>query len=694
MDLSASIGTVKYVGPQIAKLLSKKGIRTVEDALYFLPRAYEDRRKLTPIAQLETGQVATLLVTISGSREMRVRGRTQFEATGQDAAGGVIRLFWFRGFPSLKEDFTKGKKILVHGEVGFFGGFARITHPDYEVVKESEDGRPVPSFHFGRVVPIYSETEGLHQKTLRRVMAQVLKASLPELDEPLPEALRVKLGLPCLRDSFVSLHFPKEFPEEGRLEAPFQRIAFEEFFVLQLGLALKKRLQQRQSAREIVDKKGILTEFIKGLPFQLTRDQDQTIETLVRDLRSGNAMSRLVQGDVGSGKTVVALAVAAIAASQGIQTAIMAPTEILAGQHLKSAVQFLSKLGITSVLFSQETAADPAVRESVSSGKAQVVIGTHALFQAKVKFHDLGLVIVDEQHRFGVEQRGDLVRKAVKGTPHLLMMTATPIPRTLALTLYGDLDISLIRQKPANRLPIKTQILRERDRRSLYANIRSVLARGEQVYFIYPLVEDSEKLDLKSATRMHQSLSREVFPEFPVALLHGRMKSEEKDQILSDFKAGKYRMLVSTTVIEVGIDVANATLMVIEHPERLGLSQLHQLRGRVGRGALASECILLVDDNIPPRLRIMEQTEDGFEIAEEDLKYRGPGEFLGTHQSGLPGFRAGHIIQDAALLSTAREEALALLDRDPDLEQPENVKLRGVVESRWKDKLDRLKTGY
>ncbi|MBY0370861.1 ATP-dependent DNA helicase RecG [bacterium] len=691
MQLEDPISCVKYVGPQLARLFSKKGIRTVEDALYFLPRAYEDRRKITPIGEFVTGQTATAYVESLGGRTIRKGRISRFEATVKDATG-VLRLFWFRGYKSLEEDFAKGNRLLVHGEAAFFGGFARMNHPDYEAAVES-NGKPVPSYHFGRVIPVYSETEGLHQKTLRRIMAQVLKESLPLLDEPLPEEMRTRLGLPPLRESFISLHFPKDY-SEGTPQAPFNRIAFEEFFVLQLGLALKKQLRDKEVGRSFVDKKNLFSAYLKGLPFALTGDQVKALDAIVRDMGSLQSMSRLVQGDVGSGKTVVALGAAVVAASCGTQTAILVPTEVLAQQHHRTAEKLLAPLGIRSILFTQSTASSKEVRKAVESGDASVVIGTHALFQEKVKFHDLGLVVVDEQHRFGVEQRGELLRKAVKGTPHLLMMTATPIPRTLALTLYGDLDLTWIREKPANRLPIQTRIWNEKARPRLYSKIRETLTRGEQVYVIYPLVEDSEKLELKSATRMHESLSKEVFPEFPVALLHGRMEPEEKDAILADFKAGKYRLLVSTTVIEVGIDVPNATLMVVEHPDRLGLSQLHQLRGRVGRGDKASECILLVDDKIPHRLRILEETEDGFEIAEEDLKFRGPGEFLGTHQSGLPGFRAGHILQDGHLLGLARQEALALLEADPELEAPENRTIRRVVESRWKNKLERLQGGY
>lgn len=693
MELSDGIDSVKYVGPSLAKVLSKKGVRTIEDALYFLPRTYEDRRKLTAIKDLQAGQVATVLVTSSGGREIRQgrKGPSRFEATASDASGG-IRFFWFRSYPSLKEDFARGKRILAHGEVSFFGGFARMTHPDFEVVNEVQGGKPVPSFHFGRIVPIYSETEGLHQKTVRKVIAQVLKGSLPLLDEPLPESLRARLGLPSLRESFVSLHFPKELPHPDRPDSNLQRVVFEEFFVLQLGLGLKKKMRESAAGRPLVDHSGVVAQFEKGLPFSFTGDQKHTIGEVLRDLATPRAMSRLVQGDVGSGKTVVALAAAAVAAKQGVQTALMAPTEVLAAQHFRTAEKYLGPLGISCELFSQGAA--KSTRDAVADGRTSVAIGTHALFQARVKFHDLGLVVVDEQHRFGVEQRGDLLKKNEKWVPHLLMMTATPIPRTLALTVYGDLDLSWIREKPASRLPIHTRIVGAKGRSALYAKLGELLARGEQAYIVYPLVEDSDKLELKSATQMHESLSRDVFPQFSVALLHGRMKPEEKDQILSDFKAGKHQLLVSTTVIEVGIDVANATLMIIEHPERLGLSQLHQLRGRVGRGSLKSECVLLVENQVPQRLRIMEQTEDGFEIAEEDLKFRGPGQFLGTVQSGLPGFRVGHLYHDAKLLVAAREEASRLLEQDPGLDLPENRSIRAMVESRWKEKIDRLKSGY
>ncbi len=689
--LSSPIQFIKGVGPKLAKVLSRKGIETIEDALYFIPRAYEDRRHITPIKNLRPNQTATLFGKIQSSREIRAGRRRRFEAILNDGTGSIA-LTWFHAFPGIQEEFQVGTELIVYGDVKYFHQMPQIAHPEYEKVEKGEAGKPKASINFGRVVPIYSETEGLHQKTLRKMMGEVLKTSLSELTEPLPESLRTRLGLPTLRKSFVSIHFPDQCPEEGTPSEAVQRVIFEEFFVLQLGLGLRKQKQKKETAPVITDKDGIQKKFYATLPFSLTNDQENTLKEILSDLKSGKAMTRLVQGDVGSGKTVVALLAAAVAKGSGYQTALMAPTEILAQQHLKTAERFLKPLGIECLLVSHANSSKKEVREKIKSGKAHVVIGTHAIFQEGIEFQKLGLAIVDEQHRFGVEQRGELIRKAgKKETPHLLMMTATPIPRTLAFTLYGDLDLSLIREKPPGRTPVKTRILWDRERPKLYQKIRERVLKGEQVYVIYPLIEASEKLELKSATDMHKKLQSEVFPEFSLAMLHGRMKPEEKDKILTEFKEKKWQVLISTTVIEVGIDVPNATLMVIEHPERLGLSQLHQLRGRVGRGSLTSECILVADKFVTQRLKVMERTEDGFEIAEEDLKIRGPGEFLGTRQSGLPGFRVGHILRDASLLAKAREEAEKILETDPQLSSPENASLRKMVESRWKAKIERLR---
>ena len=688
--LSTDIQFIKGVGPKLAQVLSKKGISTIEDALYFIPRTYEDRRRITKCRDLIPNQSATVLVKVTSQREIRQGRKSRLEVVAGDETGQVM-LSWFHAYPSLKQDFAEGNTLVVFGEIKFFRGLLQISHPEYEKITEFQEGKPKASINFGRVVPVYSETEGLHQKTIRRMMGEVIKLSLQSLDDSLPESMRNRLNLPSLRSSFRAVHFPEECPKENELSTFLQRIIFEEFFALQLGLGLKKQNQQQQKAPLLRDSHRLLDKFINSLPFSLTQDQSSALRDIKKDLERPFAMSRLVQGDVGSGKTVVALAASVVAGSEGFQTALMAPTELLAQQHFRTAEKLLSETGLKPLLLTHSNASDKETQKAIRDGKAMVVIGTHALFQKGVQFHKLGLVIVDEQHRFGVEQRNALLKKG-EGA-HLLMMTATPIPRTLAFTLYGDLDLTIIRQKPANRIPIKTTIVREKERPKLYSKIRERLQKGEQVYIIYPLIEASEKLDLKSATEMYETLRKEIFPGVSVALLHGKMKAEEKEKILLDFKNEKYKILVATTVIEVGIDVPNSTLIAIEHPERLGLSQLHQLRGRVGRGALESECVLVADQYVSERLRIMEKSDDGFEIAEEDLRLRGPGEFLGTRQSGLPGFRVGHIIRDAELLTAARNEALDILEKDPELSLPENRPIRALVENRWKEKFVRLKGG-
>jgi ATP-dependent DNA helicase RecG len=692
MSLEESIQTIKGVGPKLGKILSDRGIATVEDALYFLPRAYQDRSKITPIRQVMVGTDVTIFGRIRKVSEIGFGRSKRVNAEVEDASGR-LKLVWFNAYPSLLKELTEGAEILAFGTATLFGAVIQIVHPEFEIVDEQIDGKPVTSEHFGRVVPIYSEPEGVHQKVLRKITAQALEANLQTMEDPLPIALRNRLKLPTLGESFVNLHFPKKMPVETLTGPEVTRLAFEEFFVLQLGLALKKREREADVAPAINVTVDSVSGFKKGLPFEFTGDQQSALSEILEDLRKPQAMRRLVQGDVGSGKTAVALAALAVVAKDGYQGAFMAPTEVLAIQHFATAKKYLEPMGITCALLTHSTPDKPELFNQVRTGKIQVLIGTHALFQQTVEFEGLALAVVDEQHRFGVVQRAELLKKGKALSPHLLMMTATPIPRTLALTVYGDLDISWIREKPKGRAPIQTRVMRERDRMKVYDQIRRTLTAGQQGYLIYPLVENSDKLDLRSSTDMYERLRREVFPDFKLGLLHGRMKSEQKEEILNRFKAGQIQLLISTTVIEVGIDVPNATLMVIEHPERLGLSQLHQLRGRVGRGSAVSHCVLLCDEFVTQRLRIMEKTEDGFEIAEEDMRLRGPGEFLGTRQSGLPGFRVGHIVRDAALLRIAREEAQALLKADPNLEAPENSLIKKMVLTRWKDKIERLGDG-
>ena len=690
--LNSPIQFVRGVGPKLAKLLSKKGIATVEDALYFLPRDYEDRRRLTPLGSLKPGSFAVVFGKVSRVKPQRMGRKHRLEVVLSDPSG-EITLFWFHAYPALLEEFQLENSYVVAGEVRPSTRGLQIAHPEFEKVTEMRNGKPVISLNFGRVVPIYSETEGLHQKTLRKVMREAIHTSLPHLQESLPEKLLTDLELPSLRQSFTKVHFPDELPNSEEPNEAIKRIVFEEFFVLELGLGLIKQKHQKEKAPILKDPENMLEALLKNLPFSLTDDQKEALGVTQKDLARGFSMCRLIQGDVGAGKTVVTLGAAAIASGSGYQTAFMAPTEVLAQQHYRTAKSLLESAQVPVYLLTHSNEGKKEALEAVQNQENCVVIGTHALFQESVKFKKLGLVIVDEQHRFGVEQRGLLLKKSESGKPHLLMTTATPIPRTLALTLYGDLDLSIIRQKPKGRKPIRTRILRDKDRPRLYQQISEVVKKGQQVYVIYPLVEESEKLELKSATEMHKKLSQEVFPDLKVGLVHGRMKSEDKETILSRFKEKEFNILISTTVIEVGIDVPNATLMVIEHPERLGLSQLHQLRGRVGRGSEESECILLADAYVTERLRIMTKTDDGFVIAEEDLRIRGPGEFLGTRQSGLPGFRVGNLLRDADLLQRAKTEADKLLKEDPSLKKQEHAIIRQLVESRWKQKIERLRGG-
>lgn len=694
--LTTRLTALKGVGPKTARLFSKKGIDTFEDALYFLPRGYEDRTHVTPIRQLTAEKPATVFGRVFHTRLIG-RGRSARLEVKITDDSGTLSLIWFHGASFLANEFQDGEHLLVYGEIRFFHGVPTMAHPEYEKAEAKLGDRLKPTRNFGRIVPIYSEGDGLSQKIIRKVMTSVVDQSLPALIDPLPESLRSRLGLVDIQKSFRLLHHPDQLPVGPEDAIPpellpaIRRIVFEEFFCLQLGLGIRRRTQKKRRAPAMLGKsEATVGRFLALLPFTLTADQKQAVDEIARDLKSGHAMCRLVQGDVGSGKTVVALAAAAMALGNGYQVAFMVPTEILANQHYLNAKRWLEPLGYQVAMAVSGASRDAEFLQGIKSGKIGLVIGTHALFQKNLEFHKLGLVIVDEQHRFGVDQRAELMKKGGELPPHLLMMTATPIPRTLALTLYGDLELTLIRQKPAGRKKVATQALLERDRPRLYAKLRAVVERGEQAFIIYPLVEESEKLDLKSATQMFQKLSREIFPEFRMALLHGRLEGEEKDLILRKFRSHEYDILVSTTVIEVGIDVPNATLMVIEHPERLGLSQLHQLRGRVGRGEAGGECLFLAEKFIGERLRIMERSDDGFVIAEEDLKLRGPGEFLGKRQSGLPGFRVGHLVRDGALLSLAREEAERVLETDPYLQSPEHRGIRALVESRWKGKLDRL----
>ena len=693
--LSTPIQYVRGVGPKLSKILERKGIRTVEDALYFLPRVYEDRRRLKKISELQAGRRETGFgeILLSGTAFYSLRKRRIFEALVGDGSG-VLTLKWFHGSERyLRERFKKGQKLIFSGDVRWFNQQKEIHHPDVELVT---DGIEEDYLNFKRIVPIYSETEGLYQRTMRRLMKAALDEYGDELSSPVPAEVLQRLGLIDLPAAFRNVHFPGDGEAmedlQGHRSKGHRRIIFDEFFFFELGMALRKK--SRVLERGISFRTG--GEFTNGLlgrlPFQLTQAQEKVWSEIRKDMERPVPMNRLIQGDVGSGKTIVSVLASVDAIECGYQAAIMAPTEVLAEQHYLNIHRWIESLGLQAVLLTSSVKGSE--RESlyrrIMKGEVQLVVGTHALIQEAVEFHRLGLAIIDEQHKFGVVQRALLKKKGEN--PDVLVMTATPIPRTLAMTVYGDLDVSVIDEIPSGRMPVETRIFPESARPRVYQILHDEIGKGRQAFIVYPLVEESEKLDLRDATRMAEHLRADVFPELQIGLLHGRMKSEEKERIMLDFQSRKIHILVATTVIEVGIDVPNASIMVVEHAERFGLSQLHQLRGRIGRGPYASKCILLAryrsSEEARVRLQAMERTADGFEIAEKDLEIRGPGEFLGTRQSGLPDFRVAHILRDTPILLEARREAFRLIHEDPELKDPSHRTMKEVLRKRWQGRLE------
>ncbi len=701
-NLETPMQSVKGVGPRLAALLAKRGIACVEDALYLLPGRYEDRRELRRIAELRPGCNELFSGRVLSADSLTSKGgRRFFEALVTDDSA-TVTLKWFNGNPTfLKRTWKPGRRALITGEVSRFGQQLEVHHPDVEWLAEGADPRELLAadpLNFGGLVPVYPLTEGLGQKVMRRVMREVVERFAPFVRELVPPEVLNGAGLPGLRHSLRHLHLPppEELLEElnaGRTPA-HRAIAFDEFFFWELGLALKRRGVALEEGIAFQVNHYYTRPLVRMLPFQLTRAQRRVLSEIKQDMMAPHPMHRLVQGDVGSGKTLVALMAALVAVENDYQVAIMAPTEILAEQHWHTIRHWCAELGIETVLI---TAGMRGREKSealgrVAGGDARIVIGTHAVIQEKVEFARLGLGIIDEQHRFGVLQRALLRKKGRGVNPDILVMTATPIPRTLAMTLFGDLSLSVIDELPPGRTPVETRVVPESRRSRVYDLIRQEVSQGRQAYLVYPLVEESDRSDLKAAAQMAEQLDGEIFPDLRVGLLHGRMSPLEKEGVMASFKACQLDILVSTTVIEVGIDVPNATVMVIEHAERFGLSQLHQLRGRVGRGAESSRCILMTSGRLSgdgeKRLRVMESTSDGFRIAEADLEIRGPGDFLGTRQSGMPDFRVANILRDGALLERAREAAFGLVERDPDLASPASLPLKDELLRRWGQRLE------
>lgn len=693
--LQTPIQYVKGVGPKLARLFEKKGIRTVEDGLYFLPRAYEDRRQLKKISELRAGGKETGFgeIMLSGMAFFQNQKKKVFEVLVGDGSG-MITLKWFHGNERyLNERFKKGRRLIFSGEVRWFNYQKEIHHPDVEIV---EGDIEEDYLNFKRIVPIYSETEGLYQRTLRRLLKTIVDGYSDELTSPIPVEIVERQDLIGFSEAFRRVHFPPDGESIEKLNSQrsdgHRRIIFDEFFFLELGLALKKRGVALETGISFRTQGTLSQRLLNQLSFHLTRAQQRALAEIVEDMEKPHPMNRLIQGDVGSGKTIVALLASLRAVECGYQAAIMTPTEVLAEQHYLTIHRWVEPLSVQVALLTSNIKGSE--RENIYSrirkGEVQIAIGTHAVIQEQVEFHSLGLAIIDEQHKFGVVQRGLLKKKGEN--PDVLVMTATPIPRTLAMTLYGDLDISLIDEMPPGRMPVETKVFSESARNRVYRIVEEEVKKGRQVFVVYPLVEESEKLDLRDATRMAEHLQKDVFPAFRIGLLHGRMRSDEKEAIMMEFKERKIEILVATTVIEVGIDIPNASVMVVEHAERFGLSQLHQLRGRIGRGQYPSKCILLAQyrssEEAKVRLRAMEQTNDGFKIAEQDLELRGPGEFFGIRQSGLPDFRVAHILRDTPILIEARKEAFRLIQENPDLEKPSHFALKDVLKKRWKGRLE------
>ena len=674
--LSDPVKYLRGVGPQRAAGLEERGIATVGDLLSYLPFRYEDRVRFTPIAEIVPGQVHTVLgEVIGGGGNVRfTRGRGPiFHVSVGDKSGWLHARFFHGGY--LAGRLKEGQRLVLHGKVDvdpYRPARLEMVNPEMELVGSGE-GAPADSTEVGRIVPIYEAIGKISSRMLRRIVYNVLNNFDGNIPDALPTVIRERYRFPTRRDALLYVHFP---PKSENLEllnsfrSPAHiRLIFEEFFFYQLALALRRLRDHRERGIEMRVREGKIREALKRiLPFKPTAAQKRVLAEVAADLEHPYPMHRLLEGDVGSGKTIVALEAAAIVIENGCQVALMAPTEILAAQHYLSARRIFAAAGYgVELLVSGRTrAARDASLARVQSGEAQFVVGTHALIEDPVTFKRLGLVIVDEQHRFGVLQRKRLIEKGA--SPHVLVMTATPIPRTLALTLYGDLDLSVIDEMPPGRTPIETRWSDESQLSGVWEFLRREIAGGRQAYVVYPVIEES-KQELKAATAEYERLSKQVFPKLRVGLLHGRLKNDEKDAVMESFRRGELKVLVATTVIEVGVDVPNATLMVIEHADRFGLAQLHQLRGRIGRGTEKSHCILVAPKSITgdarDRIETMVATSNGFEIAERDLKQRGPGEFFGTRQHGDAAFSVAQPLRDHELLELARREAFALAEDPP-----------------------------
>jgi ATP-dependent DNA helicase RecG len=664
-----SIQYLKGVGPKRKKSFSDKGIETIEELLYYFPRRYEDRTNFSNISDLKQGEIYTIKTQVLAGGQRNSWRRRSFSITEAVLADktGKINCVWFNQ-PYLKEYLKPGASLILYGRVEVYNGRLQMNNPEFEFLdSEDED-----SLNIGRIVPIYTLPKGFSQRSMRHLIKASLDEFMPNLKDFLPFDLRARNNLLNLAQSLLNIHFPHD--QELQKQA-LMRLSFEEFFIFQLPLVLRKlKRKEKKGISHTVEGK-LVEGFILKLPFKLTLAQQKVLEEIKKDMASGQAMQRLLQGDVGSGKTVVATLACLIAIQSGHQAAFMAPTDILSRQHYTKITSQLAGLTLNGrclrvgLLTGQDKEKEKIYQEA-KEGKIDLLIGTHALLQGDLKFKDLSFIVIDEQHKFGVGQRALLPKKA--HDPDVLIMTATPIPRTLAITLYGDLDISVINQLPAGRLPVKTMHFSQQDQNEAFSLARKELESGRQAYIIYPVIEESYALDIAGAKKMFAELKEGEFKDFRLGLVHGKLKTKEQEEAMLRFRNKELDLLVATTILEVGIDIPNATCMIIAHAERFGLSQLHQLRGRIGRGSLQSFCLLISDsrtDEAKARLKAMLSSNDGFRIAEEDLRIRGPGEFFGNRQHGLAELKIANPLTQMQLLKAAREEAIKLLSQDARLEE-------------------------
>lgn len=688
-DFSTPIQFVPGIGPRRGEVLAKAGVHTALDLLHWYPRRYLDRSTLARVATfVDGGPTVTVLATVVRGEVVK-SGKPRFELLVEDEAGASFKCVWFHGMAWIPKQFSAGDRVAFHGKPQKFGRAFTFSHPDYDLL----DGDSV-ALDTGRIIALYPggsafDRVGLTSRSFRKVIYGLFREHGLALSDAFPAWLREAYGLIDGRVALRAIHFPKSQQE---LDLALYRLKFEELFLLQLMLARTRQTRKTYPGITFPGNGPLVQRFVNEiLPFTLTEAQQKALADIRKDTASGIQMNRLLQGDVGAGKTVVAVAAILSAVDEGHQGAFLAPTEILAEQHYANLKRYLEPLGLNVRLLigGQRKLLRKEILEDLATGKAQVAVGTHALIEDHVQFKSLGMAVIDEQHRFGVMQRARMFEKGQK--PHVLLMTATPIPRSLAMTLYGDLDVTLMRGRPAGRKPIETVLVYEHERETVLERIKHEMRSGRQVYWVFPLVEESEKIDVKDAESGYAELKERLRP-YKVGMVHGRMLPYEKEDEMARFKAGDLDVLVATTVIEVGVDVPNASVMIIEHAERFGLSQLHQLRGRVGRGADQSYCFLLTNfkktAEADVRLQTMVDTDDGFELSEVDLRLRGTGDLFGTRQSGLPDLKLADLVRDADLLPIAREAAFQLIDRDPALDKPEHAGVRELYLRTYEQKQD------